>query len=97
MNAAQGANLLEAVHTDMDSLNSMLKSEEGIKNLLSNPVIEDEKKRTALKTIAQESGFNPMTTNFLNLLIDSNRFDTIDDVVTQFETKYCQLTDTQVH
>ncbi len=96
VNAAQGANALEAIHADMDSLSSLLKENDGITSLLANPVVDDEKKRSALKSIAQEIGFNPMTTNFLNLLIDANRFDAIDEIVAQFETKYCALTDTQV-
>ena len=67
-----------------------------LKDTLSNPIIDDDKKKTMLSTIASEAGFTEHTLSFLNLLVDARRADTLDEIVEAFETKYCSLTDTQV-
>ena len=67
-----------------------------LKDTLSNPIIDDEKKKSMLSTIAREAGFTTHTLSFLNLLVDARRADTLDEIVEAFETKYCSLTDTQV-
>lgn len=93
---AQAQNALEAVHTDMDALASVLKESEDMKSLLSDPTMNETAKKDLLKRIASECGFSQYTTNFLQLLVDSNRFDAIEEIATAFEVRYCELTDTQV-
>jgi F-type H+-transporting ATPase subunit delta len=93
---AQAKNALEAIHTDIDSLASVMKDSADIKNFLSNPTLAETKKKDLVKRIAVESGFNQYTVNFLNLLIDQNRIDAISEICEAFESKYCQLTDTMV-
>jgi len=96
LDIAQSKNTLEAVHTDIDSLASLMKENMDVKSFLSNPTLPEEKKKGLVKRIASESGFNNYTVNFLNLLIDQNRIDAIEEICDAFETKYCSLTDTQV-
>jgi F-type H+-transporting ATPase subunit delta len=96
VDVAQKNAALEAVHTDVDALASVMKENQDIKNFLSNPTLEESKKKDMIKRIAAESGFNKYTVNFLNLLIDQNRIDAIEEICEAFETKYCTLTDTQV-
>ena len=67
-----------------------------MKDTLANPIIQDEKKKQVLSTIAREAGFTESTLSFLSLLVDARRIDAIDEIVEAFETKYCVLTDTQV-
>jgi len=67
-----------------------------VKDTLSNPIIDDDKKKKVLSTIAREAGFTESTLSFLSLLVDARRIDAIDEIVEAFETKYCLLTDTQV-
>jgi F-type H+-transporting ATPase subunit delta len=73
-----------------------MKESEDIKNFLSNPTINENKKKELVKKVASESGFNEYTVNFLNLLIDQNRMDAISEICEAFESKYCELTDTMV-
>lgn len=96
LDVAQQKNSLEAVHTDIDALASVMKESQDIKAFLANPTLPEDKKKNLIKNIASESGFNNYTVNFLNLLIDQNRFDAIEEICEAFETKYCSLTDTQV-
>ena len=96
VDVAQKNAALEGVHTDIDALASVMKDNEDIKNFLSNPTMAEEKKKDLIKRIATESGFNQYTVNFLNLLIDANRIDAINEICEAFESKYCDLTDTQV-
>lgn len=93
---AHSKDALEAIHTDVDSLASYMKESEDIKNFLSNPTINENKKKELVKKVASESGFNEYTVNFLNLLIDQNRMDAISEICEAFESKYCELTDTMV-
>ena len=93
---AQTKNALEAIHTDMDALASVMKETSDVKGFLSNPTLPEGKKKDLVKRIAAESGFNQYTVNFLNLLIDQNRIDAITEICEAFESKYCELTDTMV-
>lgn len=96
LGVAQQHNALEAVHTDIDALASLMKDNKDVKAFLSNPTLPEDKKKSLVKRIAAESGFNNYTVNFLNLLIDQSRIDAIEEICDEFERKYCELTDTQV-
>ena len=74
----------------------MLKSDDALKTFICNPVIAAEKKGLVIDSVAKEAGFQTMTANFLKLLIERQRIDNIDDILMQFEERYCQLTNTQV-
>eukprot|EP01023_Acetabularia_acetabulum_P002438 TRINITY_DN1097_c0_g1_i3.p2 TRINITY_DN1097_c0_g1~~TRINITY_DN1097_c0_g1_i3.p2 ORF type:complete len:227 (-),score=43.05 TRINITY_DN1097_c0_g1_i3:92-772(-) len=89
-------NALEEVHTDMDTLSSVLKNDEALKEFLVNPVIQEGKKYGVLDKIATEASFSPYTTNFLKLLIQKGRMEAIQEIFEAFELEYCVLTDTQV-
>lgn len=93
---AQSKNALEAIHSDIDSLSTFMKENADIKSFLSNPTIPENRKMDLVRKVASESGFNPYTVDFLNLLIDQNRIDAISEICEAFETRYCQLTDTTV-
>jgi ATP synthase F1 delta subunit len=93
---AQSKNALEAIHSDVDTLSSMMRDNEALVTFMTNPVATPEKKNALIKKIAQEGGFNNYTTNFLMLLVEKNRIDAIADIIAAFEELYCRLTDTQV-
>jgi F-type H+-transporting ATPase subunit delta len=67
-----------------------------LRELLFNPVVENEKKRAVLVKIGKEAGFNQYTNNFLNLLLEKDRLPLLDEICESFEELYCQMTDTQV-
>jgi F-type H+-transporting ATPase subunit delta len=64
--------------------------------LLSNPVIDEQRKKELVKRLAAEASFSQYTVNFLSLLIDQSRIEALEQICESFEKSYCQLTDTQV-
>ena len=93
---AQQGNTLEAVHADVDGLSNILRSDSSVTAFLSNPTMNEDKKKELLGNLAKEAGFNEATTNFLYLLVDKQRLEAIEEIADAFETEYCKLTDTQV-
>ena len=96
LSTAQSKGALEAVHADIDAIASVMKDSADIKEFLANPTVPEDKKKQMIAKMAAESGFNSYTVNFLNILVDQSRIDAITEVCDAFETKYCELTDTQV-
>eukprot|EP01026_Neomeris_dumetosa_P033588 TRINITY_DN26859_c1_g1_i4.p2 TRINITY_DN26859_c1_g1~~TRINITY_DN26859_c1_g1_i4.p2 ORF type:complete len:221 (+),score=39.87 TRINITY_DN26859_c1_g1_i4:109-771(+) len=93
---SQQKGVLDVVHSDMDTLSSVLKNDEALKDFLINPVISDDKKYGVLDKIASEGQFSQYTINFLKLLISKGRMEAIQDIFVAFEAEYCKLTDTSV-
>jgi F-type H+-transporting ATPase subunit delta len=63
---------------------------------LVSPVIDGDKKKTILKTLAEDAQFSDVTLSFLNLLVDKRRIELINEVVKEFEAIYNEITDTEV-
>mmetsp|Transcript_31412 Transcript_31412/g.69957 ORF Transcript_31412/g.69957 Transcript_31412/m.69957 type:complete len:219 (-) Transcript_31412:424-1080(-) len=87
---------LEPVHADVDAITSLLKENKKLNELISNPVVDGEKKRAVLSKIGKEAGFQQYTNNFLNLLVEKDRLGLLEEICESFEEQYCKLTDTQV-
>ncbi|KAF5841353.1 ATP synthase, subunit D, chloroplast precursor [Dunaliella salina] len=87
---------LEPIHADMDAVSQLMNTNKALSELVTNPVIDKEKKRAVLAKIGQEAGFQTYTNNFLNLLVEKDRMHLIYDICEAFEAQYCELTDTQV-
>uniref|UniRef100_A0A7S3R7V4 Uncharacterized protein n=1 Tax=Dunaliella tertiolecta TaxID=3047 RepID=A0A7S3R7V4_DUNTE len=87
---------LEPIHADMDAVSQLMSSNKALAELVTNPVIDKEKKRAVLAKIGKEAGFQTYTNNFLNLLVEKDRMHLIYDICESFEAQYCELTDTQV-
>lgn len=87
---------LETIHADVDAVASLLKENQALAELLSNPVVDDEKKRAVLTKLGKEAGFQAYTNNFMNLLLEKDRLSILDEICESFEEQYCKLTDTQV-
>jgi len=87
---------LEPIHADVDAVANLLKENKPLAELLSNPVVDAEKKRAVLTKLGKEAGFQTYTNNFLNLLLEKDRLSLLDEVCESFEEAYCKLTDTQV-
>merc|ERR1712205_110499 len=54
------------------------------------------KRRRILAKLGKEAGFHAFTGNFLNLLVDKRRENQIEAIIAEFETLFCEATDTQV-
>jgi F-type H+-transporting ATPase subunit delta len=95
MEIAQKEGAVEAVHADMEKIEALIENKEVV-SFLYNPVADPEKKKKLIASVAQESGFNKYTTNFLNLLVEKKRINTIGFVVKSFDDLYNDITQTQV-
>eukprot|EP00884_Botryococcus_braunii_P021866 jgi/Botrbrau1/8363/Bobra.0046s0024.1 len=96
LDLAKDKDLLEAVHTDVDSLQALMKSDPKLGDFLTNPVVPAKKRKEILKTVAQKAQLNEVTVNFVSLLIDNDRLVAYAEIFDSFEQQYCNLTDTQV-
>jgi len=96
VNTAVGKNVLDDVRADMDSVAQLLKSDEKLNTFLTNPVAQSEKKKSLINAIAKEAEFNEFSTNFLCLLVDKQRITSVSEICDEFETIYCDVTDTEV-
>jgi len=85
---------LEAIHADMDALESV--ADASVMEFLSNPTMTKSKKVAVLEKMAKEGGFSAATSNFLQLLVAKGRIALLDLVITEFDSLYCEVTDTQV-
>jgi F-type H+-transporting ATPase subunit delta len=95
MEIAQKEGAVEAVHADMEKIEALIENKEVV-SFLYNPVADPEKKKKLIASVAQESGFNKYTTNFLNLLVEKKRINAIGFVVKSFDDLYNDITQTQV-
>ncbi|KAL2634430.1 hypothetical protein R1flu_005909 [Riccia fluitans] len=92
---AQESNILDAVYRDVEILADLLKNQE-VFDFLTSPVVVLEKKKSILKTFADDAKFHEYTLSFLNILVDKKRFNLIKDIVKEFFTIYYDLTETQI-
>lgn len=63
--------------------------------LLGVPLGQEERKNI-ISTLAKEVSMKQETLDFLHLLVDVNRLDAIEDIISAFDEKYNTITDTQV-
>ncbi|MER3447493.1 MAG: ATP synthase F1 subunit delta [Candidatus Dadabacteria bacterium] len=71
--AKEGA-ILEKVTSDLEKFFKIISSQEEIKNALGSPVYKTEEKKSIVVDIGNELGFDEITVNFLNLVIEVGRF-----------------------
>merc|ERR1712205_254649 len=86
VDACKSSGALEQVHADMETLDAYVKA---------NAIVA-EKKKDVLAKLGKEAGFHAFTGNFLNLLVDKRRENQIEAIIAEFETLFCEATDTQV-
>lgn len=75
---------------------TLLRDSADVKEFLENPTVALDKKKDLLARVGREAGLNGATLNFLNLLLDNDRFVAAVAIFEAFEAQYCALTDTQV-
>ena len=80
----------------MESVSLYLEANEGVASFLGNPVVQDEKKKEIITKLAAEASFHAFTTNFMQLLVDKKRMNQLSNIISEFETLFCEATDTQV-
>lgn len=101
LDLATERDILDDVHKDLMGLQAMMSAGEGSDSkddlrsfLLGVPLGQEERKKI-ISTLAKEVGMKQETLDFLHLLVDVNRLDAIEDIITAFDEKYNTITDTQ--
>ena len=92
---AKSNNTLDATASDVDKIERLFLNP-ATYDFFANPTIDLEKKRLVVDEFAKESALQPLTANFINILIDAKRVDLIKDIVVEFEKAYNKMTDTQL-
>lgn len=83
LDAAAGAGREERVAADLEMLHAAIRGSSELRLLLKSPVVKQEKKRGALRA-AFEGRVEPLTLEFLVLLTDKGREQTLSQVVVEF-------------
>lgn len=78
-------------------MQGILKENDEVREFLFNPMITEDKKKDVLEKLAKDAKLTDYVLNFLNILIDQDRLVNADTIFSAFESRYCELTDTQVH
>lgn len=82
--------LVEKVEKDLSELQSMMKSSADLDSVLKSPVISKSQKRNAITTIATKAKFQKITSNFLAVLAENGRLDTLGGIILAFNQALSQ-------
>lgn len=88
-------NVLEGINADMEKLGRFLQDKQ-LTDFLNNPTINDDNKKSVLKSLADDAKFVSYTVNLLNLIVDKKRTLILKEIVKEFEELYNEITDTEV-
>jgi F-type H+-transporting ATPase subunit delta len=80
---------LERYHAELSKFSSIIDQNKALGDFLSNPVFEQENKKAVVEKIISKLSFSNMTVNFIKLLVDKRRIDSLPDI----EACYRQLMD----
>ncbi|XP_027334952.1 ATP synthase delta chain, chloroplastic [Abrus precatorius] len=92
---ANSNNTLDATTSDIEKMEEIF-SDSTVFDFFADPTVEIERKRKLVDEIAESSGFQPHTRNFLYILVDAQRIDLVNDIAKEFELVYNSLTDTEL-
>merc|ERR1711904_569724 len=90
LDVAKATDDLDSIRSDIDILSSVVNENAGLRDLMVNPLVPNEKKINLINQISSEGSFNNFTSNFLRLLVEKAR------IGCTFETLYCKATNTQI-
>lgn len=77
---------LEAVPDQLDAFESLLRENADLRILFSTPAISTVKKRAVLAELAPRLGLDPLTKNFLSVVIHHDRMNLIGEIAAAFRT-----------
>ncbi|MEC5147296.1 ATP synthase F1 subunit delta [Chitinophaga sp. 212800010-3] len=84
---AQELNQLEAVNTDMQFLQQVMKSNPDVVSLLRSPIIKADKKQKILSAVL-EGRISAPTASFIALLVNKGRESALPEIATEFKRQY---------
>ncbi|MDF7672154.1 ATP synthase F1 subunit delta [Lactobacillus sp. ESL0701] len=83
---AQDMNSLDAVHADLQELAQAVSVNPQILSVFSDPIFNSDEKKASLSVI--EQGLNAEVQNFLNFLLEYDRFADLLDIIDEFNDLY---------
>ncbi|XP_022973506.1 ATP synthase subunit delta, chloroplastic-like [Cucurbita maxima] len=92
---AASNNTLDATSGDVEKIESVFADSQ-VFDCFANPTISIEKKLALVDEIAASSSLLPHTANFLKILVDAKRIDIVKEIVTEFESVYNKITNTEL-
>ena len=72
--------LYEKYYDELNKFSGIIKESADLKEFLANPVFDQADKKSVVATLLQKIQLSPITTNFLNLLVDKGRIDILPDI-----------------
>lgn len=82
--AASKTKSLDAVEKDLKSLQSQMRADPNVRDLLVNPTIKRSLKAAAMKDVATKVKFNAATGNLLGLLAENGRLGRLEGITNAF-------------
>jgi len=76
---------LDAVTSDLVSLNAMIGESEDLCRILSSPVISRDDQGKALSAIVKKAKFNGLTSNFIAVVVDNRRLFVLPAIIAVFK------------
>jgi F-type H+-transporting ATPase subunit delta len=73
---------IEPYYNELNQFASVVAQNKSLKDFLANPVFEQANKKNVVENIIAKLKLSGMTVNFLKLLVDKNRIDILEDIVT---------------
>jgi F-type H+-transporting ATPase subunit O len=91
---------LDKVFTDLEHLRSCMLESEEFTNFVKTPAIQQAEKAEALKSLGTKYGYDPITMNYIMVLLENKRLHELERMVKAFEAFYraennqivCQVT-----
>lgn len=80
------ATTAEAIPNQLEAFQSLLEENAELRILFSTPAISVAKKRTVLSELASRLGLEPMTRNFLNVVIQHDRMNLLGEIAAAFRS-----------
>jgi F-type H+-transporting ATPase subunit delta len=87
---SQEQGLLEIVKNDMADFAATCKSSRDLMMMLKNPIINEQKKDSAIRALFASS-FNPLTIRFFELVVKKSRSELLTETASEFLKLYNQL------
>ncbi len=79
---------LDRITSDVQFVDSVIRSSRDLQLLLKSPIIKKEKKKEILKEIFSDSRVDPVTLKFIILLVEKGREELLQDVVKTYQQLY---------
>ena len=83
LSIAESRDKIDPITEDVRGLRELLRESEELRNLLTNPLLKSDVKKSVLGRISEDS--DPFTRNFLMLLVDKGRVALLGDICSEYQ------------